>query len=603
MAQPYEQHKTLIKALTRLLEAKGNPPRLVETHISSLLLHRDKVWKLKKPVDLGFLDFTRLDQRRHYCEEELRLNRRTAPQLYLGLRTLYGAPDRPALSPNGRPLDYLVEMRRFADDALLADHPHHLDETLTDRLCDQVLALHAAAEIAPRDGQFGTPARVMAPLLENYRLIRELDQTPATHALIDQFERWARQQPAKLAPLIQHRRTNNHIRECHGDLHLGNIALIDGHPTLFDAIEFSPALRWIDTLSDLAFLLMDLHDHQLPAAANQLLNRYLERANSPPRHASGVGVRAKTHPGNTQTPDSVNTPSAATDHTPDEKRPLPPEAGPGEGATRSSRERSLSETYHALPLLPFYLHYRATVRAKIAAIRHHQQPSDETEQQLADYLALAQGYLETPFHAGPIDIRLKRPILAITRGPSGAGKSYLARFVAGSINAIHIRADVVRKRLAGLRPEDDSSQLDHSIYTPEFSANTYQQMRRLAERSLQAGLPTIVDATFLKHDHRTPFNRLAKEQGVPFLIFDLSTPERLMRERITQRTQQGRDPSEANHAVLSNQLPQRDRLSAAERERLIPITPDTALTQPWLRKALACQPDIELFTSISLNHT
>jgi hypothetical protein len=245
-----------------------------ETHISRVLLVGEDAYKLKKPVDLGFLDFSTLARRRHFCHEEVRLNRRLAPELYLGVVAITGTPQAPQLGGDGPVLEYAVHMRRFAQSALLTQRA--LTPEIADALAARIAAFHADAPVAAPDTDYGEPAQVLAPMVENFAVIRDaITPQGRLAAQLLRLEQWTRTQAEVLAETLAARRRNGHIRECHGDLHRGNIAVLDGRPLIFDCIEFSPDLRWIDTASELAFLLMDLAEAGEAAQARRLLNAYL----------------------------------------------------------------------------------------------------------------------------------------------------------------------------------------------------------------------------------------------------------------------------------------------------------------------------------------
>ncbi|MFH1604932.1 MAG: AAA family ATPase, partial [Pseudomonadota bacterium] len=251
---------------------------LLQTHISCVLLAGDYAYKIKKPVNLGFLDFSTLAARRFYCEEELRLNRRTAPALYLEVLAIGGSEAAPVLGGGGPAIEYALKMRRFAQDALL-DHmarcgalaPRHVDA-----LAQSLAAFHAGAARAGPQQSFGTPAHVLAPALQNFAQMQALAHAPKAVALLTRLRDWTLREHALLAGAFEARKRDGWVRECHGDLHLGNIALLDGVPTPFDALEFNPDLRWTDVMNDIAFLAMDLFDHGLPRLARRFLNANLE---------------------------------------------------------------------------------------------------------------------------------------------------------------------------------------------------------------------------------------------------------------------------------------------------------------------------------------
>jgi aminoglycoside phosphotransferase family enzyme/predicted kinase len=251
----------------------------VTTHISELFLAGARVYKLKRAVVFPYLDFSTASRRRAACAAEVAVNRRTAPQLYLGVAPVVrDAAGRMALgaldaTPDDA-LDWVVVMRRF-DQAQLFDRlalRGALTPALVRELADQVVALHRLA--APEPGRDG--AGPLRAILEQN--LAELAEAPGAIPA-DLTARVAAASRAALdavAGLLDRRAAAGRVRRCHGDLHLRNICLIDEHPTLFDAIEFNDAFAVIDVLYDLAFLVMDLLHRGLGALANQLLNRYLE---------------------------------------------------------------------------------------------------------------------------------------------------------------------------------------------------------------------------------------------------------------------------------------------------------------------------------------
>jgi uncharacterized protein len=295
-----DQHRRLVAALQRSL---GPDCTLVETHISTLLLAGALVFKLRKPLALPFLDFSTAVQRRHDCEEELRLNRRTAPQLYLDVRPVLGSIDAPRIGEPGdsaQAIDWLLRMHRFDDDATLDRLAARgaLGAAQVDTLARRVADFHESLPASP--AAWGDPAAVRRWAQANFEALG----ADAPEVLRD----WTEREFTRIAPRLAWRRAQGRVRECHGDLHLGNLVLLDGVPTPFDAIEFNPALRHGDTMADAAFVFMDLWRQGLPRLAW--------------RFASGYAERGGDHAG--------------------------------------------------LPLLPFFAVYRAMVRAQVAALRARQ---------------------------------------------------------------------------------------------------------------------------------------------------------------------------------------------------------------------------------------
>lgn len=333
--------QTLQRRLIRTLEQPDAYPHPVdeveriETHISTVLLAGDFAYKIKKPLDLGFLNFTQLERRRFYCEEELRLNRRLAPRIYDDLVAFSGSPEAPVFNGPDAPFEYAVRMKRF-DTSLMLDHLQsegHLSIELMENMARRVATFHERIAVAPPESDYGEPEKVLQPMQQNFEQIRKLLNDTERLAQLERVETWTLARFEELRPLLMERKQRGFIRECHGDMHLGNMAMVDDEPTLFDGIEFNPFMRWIDIVSEVAFLTMDLKDRGAPAHANRFLNIWLE-------------------------------------HTGD---------------------------YRGMRLLDFYQAYRAMVRAKVAVIRlgQNELPEGDRERLTREchaYLDLAEGF-------------------------------------------------------------------------------------------------------------------------------------------------------------------------------------------------------------------
>lgn len=331
--------------LHKLVEALQHPVlfphqvtrfEVIETHISIILLTGSYAYKFKKPVNFGFLDFSTLARRKHFCEAELRLNRRLAPELYLEVVPVTAGP---VLKGDGEIIEYAVRMREFAQDdqfdRLLGRG--RLEAASLDALAERVAKFHTTAEIAEADSDYGTPSAIQVPVEENFSQIRDCLPAGAGQSPLQSLHNWTQEAFHKLQGTLQARKDGGFIRECHGDLHLRNIALVNDVPVAFDCIEFNDNLRWIDIISEVAFMVMDLDHRQQPALASRFLNTWLE-----------------------QTGD-----------------------------------------YAGIQVLRYYLVYRAMVRAKVDCLRAHQPDLDEAtrESLLVEqgaYLALGEHYTRPP---------------------------------------------------------------------------------------------------------------------------------------------------------------------------------------------------------------
>lgn len=253
---------------------------VLETHISWVLLTGDFVYKIKKPMNFGFLDFTTLEKRKFYCEEEVRLNRRLAPDIYLDTVAIYGSAASPTFVADGHPpIEYAVRMRQFDPTSVLthAQHPRQDLSRLLIQVMVSVARFHeTGCAIATLDQPFGSADAVLAPVAQNFEQIRPLLQNADDLALLEQIRSWSLNEHTRLAPLMNERKHDGKVRECHGDMHFGNIAVVNQTPLVFDCIEFNEEFRWIDVINDIAFLLMDLDDRGEQGLGCQLLNVYLE---------------------------------------------------------------------------------------------------------------------------------------------------------------------------------------------------------------------------------------------------------------------------------------------------------------------------------------
>jgi uncharacterized protein len=255
-----------------------DPIRLVETHISWVFLTGPFVYKVKKPRDLGFLDYTTLDRRRHFCGEEVRISGRFAPSIYRGAVPITGTPEQPRIGGEGEPIEWAVQLVQF-DEADRLDNRFAAGR-LSAADCRALGAAIAEVEerlpVADVASGWGTAESIAIAVAVNFTALRERRPDVATR--VDALEAWLTERLAAAAATIRRRIAAGRVRECHGDLHLANLVLHDGQMTAFDAIEFSPGLRWIDVANDVAFLAMDLESRGRPDLAAHVVSSWIEAA-------------------------------------------------------------------------------------------------------------------------------------------------------------------------------------------------------------------------------------------------------------------------------------------------------------------------------------
>ncbi|NOX91992.1 MAG: AAA family ATPase, partial [Gammaproteobacteria bacterium] len=459
---------------------------LFETHISWVLLTGEYVYKIKKPVNFGFLDFSTLEKRRFYCEEELRVNRRLAPQLYLSVVPICGTPDTPQMNGTGTVFEYAVKMRQFDPQKTFDELLTHNALTLSiiDETAAVLAGFHQQITVAGPDTHFGTPAAIEQPVQENFAQLKQAladtQNVDNIHKTCTALKQWSQKHDEELLVTFQHRKQAGFIRECHGDLHLRNIVLWNHQVVPFDGIEFNANLRWIDVMSELAFLLMDLDDHQQKKLSRQLLNRYL----------------------------------------------------------------SLTGDYDGLVTLRFYQVYRAMVRAKVASLRLAQiSKKSETKnclEEIHNYTQLAENYTQ------PSSVNL---VITRGLSGSGKSYLAQQLALNADLIHLRSDVERKRLFGLGETDRSDS-QINTGIYQKEATHATYDRLYTLAETCITSGFSVIVDATFLQHSQRNLFRSLAQQVKCHFRILDCQTTPEIMRQRIQQREQQGTDASEANLQVL-----------------------------------------------------
>lgn len=480
---------------------------LIETHISWVILTGKFAYKIKKPVNFGFLDFSTLEKRRNCCEQELRLNRRLASAIYLDVVAIAGTEEKPVISTTEEGFEYAVKMLQFPQSAQL-DHmlsSGDLKIEHMDAIARMVADFHQVIPVTDKQMIYGNATEVYAPVEENFSQIKQHLNTSLYEKDLKVLQSWTVSEFSKLESIFEQRKANGFIRECHGDMHLRNLVWLDDRPMAFDCIEFSPPLRWIDVMSEVAFFVMDLQDRKQDNLANRFLNSYLE----------------------------------------------------------------ITGDYAGLVILPFYLCYRALVRAKVNVLLLEQKSISEQERvqskaEFVSYLELAKSYTQ-----------VSTPKLIITRGASASGKSTLSRQLVDAMGAIRIRSDVERKRLFNIDASESAlEEINSGVYSARASQQTYQKLIELAEHVIKAGYSAIIDAAFLKYGQREPFEQLAKHLNAPYIILEATAADDVLRQRIMDRKN---DVSDADLAVLEHQLSNWQALHSNEFANTVSVQTDQAL--------------------------
>jgi aminoglycoside phosphotransferase family enzyme/predicted kinase len=461
---------------------------LIQTHISWLFLTDTHVFKVKKPVNFGFLDFSTLEKRHFYCLEELRLNRRLCPDIYEQVIELRETAAGASFVGVGSVIDYAVMMKRLPAERMLdrlVDSGSISPEEI--RIIARKIALfHSQAITSPHILEFGGLEQLRGNWRENFAQTEQFRRSTlpsivreTIHAYIDEFTN-------SHSKLIVERVTTGFIRDCDGDIHLGNICLVNDTPYIFDCIEFNERFRCSDTAADIAFLLMDLEFHGRPDLAEAALSTYI---------AETADVQCAK-------------------------------------------------------LITYYKVYRAFVRGKVASMQLlddgiDQEARDRAERQAIRYFRLAQGYC--------LRERLS-PTLFITCGTMGCGKSTLAGQLATELGLKVVNSDMVRKKLAGIKPESAVQvSFGEGVYSPEMSHATYRELERLAGDELMAGRSVVIDAGFGTGAERATFSRLAAACSAVFIILYVQCEVNEQRRRLRERSSRGGSVSDGRVELLEQQ--------------------------------------------------
>jgi hypothetical protein len=447
------------------------PVQLIQTHISFVFLTGEYVYKIKKPVNFGFLDYSTLDKRQHFCQQELQMNQRTAAEIYLEVLPIVQIGDRFQFAKDAGatnsaeiPVEYVLKMREFPQTSLFLSllERGELTEELMADLGREVAKFHGTTLTNKYISKFGEVNQIRKAIDNNYLISQKYIGGPQTQAQYQETKSYTDSFFVENQELFNRRIANHKIRECHGDLHLRNIAWWQNKILLFDCIEFNEPFRFVDVMYDIAFTVMDLESRDRRELGNAFLNTYIE------------------------------------------------ETGDWEG----------------VQVLPLYLSRQAYVRAKVTSLMLDDASISTTEkaeisQTAAHYYKLAWEYTKP-----------RQGKLTLMSGLSGAGKSTVGRYLARHTGAIHLRSDAVRKHLGRIPLHERGGQ---DLYSEEMTAKTYGRLLELGVMLADRGWKVILDAKFDRASWRTDAIALAQSHNLPLEILYCTAPIEVLRERLQRR--------------------------------------------------------------------
>jgi hypothetical protein len=446
-----------------------------QTHASVVFLTGGWAYKMKKPVRLGFLDFGTLESRRHFCHEEVRLNRRLAAGVYRDVVPVALEGGRARMEGRGEPIEWAVKMERLPEEATLRERLRRgeVDVGMLEGLARAIAAFHARAEGAERAAPYGRFEVVARNARENFEQSAPRVGTTVSSAVFERLRVLVESELERLHPLLEGRAARGVPRDTHGDLRLDHVYFLpergpDAPPVVVDCIEFNERFRFADPVADAAFLVMDLASEGRRDLARAFADAYFRAS------------------------------------------------GDEEGRA----------------LLPFYVSYRAAVRGKVEGFElgEKEVPGAERIEAVARARAhwlLALGELEEP---------RRRPCLVLVAGLPGTGKSTLAQGLAAQAGFEGIRSDAVRKELAGRSGSDPAhAAFGEGIYTTVWTERTYAECLRRAERLLFEGRRVLVDANFREEKRRRDFLEGAVRSGVPVAVLVCTARPEEVKARLDAR--------------------------------------------------------------------
>jgi len=448
---------------------------VLQTHISFVALTGKYAYKVKKPVNFGFLDFSTLEKRKHYCEEELKLNKRLCPDIYLDVVPLTMKNTHLELNGDGEIVDYAVKMKEFPQRNIMTRllETDEIDEETIDSICDILVDFYKKDKRSSEIDQYGEIEYIKKNTDENFEQTLSMVDTTIPQDVYVFIKDATNKFLQNKKEVFEERIQGGFIHDCHGDLHSGNIVVTGKDVCIFDCIEFNKRFRYSDVASDIGFLAMDLDFQGQPYLSSYLIDKYIEKSNDP-------GI---------------------------------------------------------LKVLNFYKCYRAYVRGKVIGFKLDDPNVDKNDKQniidtARKYFDLAQYYAELFSR----DIKETCPVLFITSGLTGTGKTTVARKIMVDYHAHMISTDTVRKELEGIAKfERHHDAYNTGLYSPEKMRYTYEKITEKAEKQLRKGRNVVLDATFKTRELRDEAKKLSEKTNTDFIILYSTCPEDIVKKYLNER--------------------------------------------------------------------
>lgn len=449
--------------------------QLLQTHISYVALTGKYAYKVKKPVNFGFLDFSSLNKRKYYCKKELRLNRRLCPEIYIGVLPITEKNGKFELNGDGTIVEYAIKMKEFPQEDIMTNmlKQNKITEEIIANITAILIDFYNAQKPSNDIKKYGDLSVVKQNIDENFNQTKPMINITVpknTYYFIkDAATKFFKQKKEVFLNRIK----DNKIFDCHGDLHSGNIVVSDENIYIFDCIEFNDRFRFCDVASDIGFLAMDLDYLNFPYLSSYLIDQYVKK----------------------------------------------------------------STDVKIFSVLNFYKSYRAFVRGKVYGFQL-MDPYIDTEKK-RNVIESAKKYFDLSRYYTrlfSLDLLKKKPLLFLVSGLSGTGKSTIARKIAVDYHAVQINTDVVRKETAGIDLfEQHHDQIDTGLYDPKKIDDTYKKVMNQAEKVLKKGENVVLDATFQKIKYRAMAHHIAVKNHSTVITLQCVCPDDIIKKRLENR--------------------------------------------------------------------
>lgn len=452
-----------------------NSVEIIQTHISYVALTGKYAYKIKKPMNFGFLDFSTLEKRKYFCKEEVKLNKRLCPDIYLGVVPITIKNNNFELSGKGKAVEYAVKMKEFPQEKIMTKllEKEEIDEEILDKICEILNNFYKKSERSNEIDSYGSIETIKKNTDENFDQTKEVIDVTIPKEKFNYIKTVTNQFLAKKKIVFEKRIKNGFIRDCHGDLHSGNIVVSNNKVFIFDCIEFNERFRYSDVASDIGFLAMDLDFQGHPYHSSYFINRYVEKSKD-------LGI---------------------------------------------------------YDVLNFYKCYRAYVRGKVIGFKLNDPHINKKEKQ--EIIITAGKYFDLAYYYAALfsrDLFESKPIFFITSGLTGTGKTTVARKISIDYNTQLISTDEIRKELEGMdKFERHHDAYNTGLYSPDKMLYTYEKALEKADKFLSKGESVTLDATFKTKKLRELARVVACKNNAIFLILVCKTPEKFIKKYLEER--------------------------------------------------------------------